>query len=177
MVEMARSRKKKSTETGVSESAIIRQIAASPFQKVKVAIIDIDGVLRGKYLHKDKFLAAAKSGFGFCNVVFGWDTADVCYDNSPYTGWHSGYPDAVASIDLKTFREIPWENKQPFFIGDFSGGDKPLEICPRTLLKRVLANARKAGYSSKCGMEFEWFNFKETAQSLSDKSFQNPLNP
>ncbi len=28
--------------------------------KVKVAVTDIDGVLRGKYLHRDKFLGAAE---------------------------------------------------------------------------------------------------------------------
>ena len=34
--------------------------------KVKVAGIDADGVLRGKVMSKDKFLSALKSGFGFC---------------------------------------------------------------------------------------------------------------
>lgn len=32
--------------------------------KVKVAAVDIDGLLRGKVMHKDKFLAVVKSGFG-----------------------------------------------------------------------------------------------------------------
>ena len=43
---------------------------------------DIDGILRGKYLHHDKFLAAVEGGFGFCDVVFGWDCGDQCYDNT-----------------------------------------------------------------------------------------------
>jgi len=34
--------------------------------KVKVAGIDADGVLRGKIMAKEKFMSAAKSGFGFC---------------------------------------------------------------------------------------------------------------
>ena len=154
---------------------ILKKIADSSFEKIKVAITDMDGVLRGKYLHKDKFLSAAEGGFGFCNVVFGWDSADVCYDNSAYTGWHSGYPDTQAQIDLTTYREIPWENNLPFFLGDFASTDgKPLEICPRQVLKRILRQAEKEGYMVKCGMEFEWFNFKETAQSLAGKGYQNP---
>lgn len=32
--------------------------------KVKVAAVDIDGVLRGKVMHKDKFLNIVKDGFG-----------------------------------------------------------------------------------------------------------------
>ena len=38
-------------------------------KKVKVAITDIDGVLRGKYINVDKFKSALKGGFGFCDVV------------------------------------------------------------------------------------------------------------
>lgn len=32
--------------------------------KIKVAAVDIDGLLRGKVMHKDKFLHVAKDGFG-----------------------------------------------------------------------------------------------------------------
>lgn len=39
--------------------------------KVKVAGVDIDGVFRGKYMSKRKFLSAAKPGsdFGFCSLL------------------------------------------------------------------------------------------------------------
>ena len=39
---------------------------------LKVAVTDIDGILRGKYLAREKFLSAIDGGFGFCNVVLGW---------------------------------------------------------------------------------------------------------
>src|SRR5271170_5893553 len=120
-------------------TAVLDEIRKSEVQKVKVAITDVDGILRGKYLNKEKFLSAADSGFGFCNVVFGWDASDVCYDNADYTGWHTGFPDAQANIDLATHRQIPWENRQPFFLADFVNSDgSPLEICPRQLLKKVV---------------------------------------
>jgi glutamine synthetase len=149
--------------------SVLSEIARSKHEKVKVAITDIDGVLRGKYLHKDKFLSAAQSGFGFCNVVFGWDSSDVCYDNSKYTGWHTGYPDDLARIDPATYRTIPWDDGIPFFLGDFEN-----DVCPRQLLKRVLARAKAAGFAPKCGVEFEWFNFRETPQSLAAKNHVDP---
>jgi glutamine synthetase len=162
-------------------SEILDELRRSPAQKVKVAVTDVDGVLRGKYLHKDKFLAAAEgNGFGFCNVVFGWDSADVCYDNATYTGWHTGYPDAVARIDLATARHVPWEDGVPFFLADFEDGrGRPLEVCPRQLLKGVVARAQNAGFTPRCGLEFEWFNFQETPQSLADKRYvaPTPLTP
>jgi len=155
--------------------SLLKAIARSPHEKVKVAVTDIDGILRGKYLHKDKFLAAAESGFGFCNVVFGWDSGDVCYDNAAYTGWHTGYPDAQVRIDPATHRNVPWDGDVPFFLGDFvDARQQPLDVCPRQLLKRVLERARKAGYAAKCGIEYEWFNFKETPQSLAAKGYVDP---
>ena len=167
----------------VSAKEAIDRVKQSPAKKVKLAVVDMDGILRGKYVHKDKFLSAAESGFGFCNVVFGWDSADVCYDNSRYTGWHTGYPDAVAKIDLSTYREVPWDNQVPFFLADFEaqagdgtggGTSTGLGVCPRRLLKRVVERAEKAGIFPLMSLEYEWFNFRETSQSLADKHFVSP---
>jgi len=163
---------------GMAASAkdVLAELRRSPTQKVKVAVTDIDGVMRGKYLHKDKFLAAAEGGgFGFCNVVFGWDSADVCYDNATYTGWHTGYPDAVARVDLSTARTVPWDGGVPFFLADFEDGQGgPLPVCPRSLLKKIVARAQAAGFVAKAGLEFEWFNFQETPESLAEKHYVSP---
>ncbi len=161
---------KKNASLGVLEA-----VQAAPSVRVKVAVSDMDGILRGKYMHKDKFLAAADGGFGFCNVIFGWDSTDVPYDNTVYTGWHTGYPDALAQIDLSTYRRIPWDDHIPFFLGDFAD-DKgnPLAVCPRQVLKRAIGELDKAGYKALFGLEYEWFNFRETPQSLAEKRYTQP---
>ncbi len=159
---------------------ILDYVKNHPSQKVKVAVTDIDGVLRGKYMSAEKFLSVADSNFGFCDVVFGWDANDLAYDNAAYTGWHTGYPDAKARIDLGTFRKIPWENDVPFFLGDFvNDKDESLAICPRQLLKSVIAQADKQGFAAYTSQEFEWFNFEETPQSLQQKNYSGlqPLTP
>ncbi len=154
---------------------VIDEIVRSDSPRVKVAVVDIDGVLRGKYIHKDKFLHAARGGFGFCSVIFGWDSGDVCYDNTTFSGGHNGYPDAQARIDLATHRNIPWDDNIPFFLADFEDdAGKPLPVCPRQLLKTVIARAKDAGFVANCGIEFEWFNFEETPQSFVDKNHMNP---
>ena len=155
-----------------SEHSALKAVRDSDTGKVKVAVSDIDGVLRGKYLHRDKFFGAAQpypdGGFGFCDVVFGWDSSDVCYDNTTLTGWQHGFPDALARLDLDTYRHVPWDGGVPFFLGEFVKPDgSPSPICPRQTLKRVLKRAAKLGVLPMCGMEFEWFNFAETPQSLS----------
>ncbi len=153
---------------------IIQQIKDHPAGKVKLAVTDIDGILRGKVIHKDKFLTVANSSFGFCDVVFGWDAADKAYDNAQFTGWHTGYPDTEACIDLSTFRKIPWENDLPFFLADFVNQQGHISpVCPRNLLKKIKKEAVEAGYTPLFSQEFEWFNFQETPQELNDKAFRH----
>jgi glutamine synthetase len=153
-------------------------------RKVKVGGFDIDGVLRGKYISLEKFWSVAEPGFGFCDVIFGWDIADVLYDNAKVTGWHSGYPDAHAIIDLDTFRVPPAEPDTAAFLVDFvekdpAGGFRPHPACPRSLLKRVIAEAATRGFEASFGAEFEFWAFKETAASLQEKGFRGltPLSP
>jgi glutamine synthetase len=161
------------------EHPALAAVRKSGTQKVKVACSDIDGILRGKYLHIDKFLGAAephpKGGFGFCDVVFGWDSSDQCYDNAQVTGWQHGFPDALARLDLDTGRNVPWDNGVPFFLGEFVNADgSPYPVCPRQTLKRVLQRANKLGFDVMTGMEFEWFNFAETPHTWAAKQGLSP---
>ncbi len=164
----------------MTKEEIIQYFNQHDVQKVKFAFADIDGILRGKIIHRKKFLSGIEKGYAFCDVAFGWDSADVLYDNTSLTGWHTGFPDATVRIDLDTFRRIPWENDLPFFLADFSQPDgNDLPACPRSLLKRVIAECTALGFHAEYAQEFEWFNFRETPRSLQEKEFRNlePLTP
>ncbi len=153
----------------------LEKLKESGANRVKLAVTDIDGILRGKIVSIEKFQGIAEGGFGFCDVVFGWDSGDVAYDNVKYTGWHTGYPDAQAVVDMKTLRFIPWDDNTPFFLADFVGvKGEGLEVCPRSLLKKVIAQANKQGFSPFFSQEFEWFNFLEDADDLHSRGFTKP---
>ncbi len=146
-------------------------------RKVKVGGFDIDGVLRGKLISLDKFWSAVKQGFGFCDVIFGWDVTDRLYDNATVTGFQTGYPDALARIDLSTFRVLPSEPDTACFLADFHTPDgKPHPACPRNLLKAVVARAEASGYRPKLSGELEFWVFRETGQSLEAKGYRD-LDP
>lgn len=169
-----------SNEQDSDVGAQIRQAAAHPSATVKIAITDIDGILRGKYISRDKFLSVMEKGSTFCDVIFGWDSNDALYDRSAFTGWHTGFPDSPARIDPATLRFIPWEDKLPFFLGELTTADgNPSPVCPRQLLKGIVGEARTAGFSPVFAQEFEWFNFKETAESAAAKQYRDltPLTP
>jgi len=161
----------------MNEKEILEYVKNHPSGKVKIAITDIDGILRGKYISTEKFLLVIQKNIGFCDVVFGWDANDVAYDNASFTGWHSGYPDTPARIDINTFRKIPWEQDLPFFLCELINDAS--YVCPRTLLKAIIKKAEGMGFSPFFSQEFEWFNFEETPQSVHDKKFRDlaPLSP
>ncbi|KAI0664647.1 glutamine synthetase/guanido kinase [Cubamyces menziesii] len=145
--------------------------------KVKVAGIDVDGVLRGKYMSKEKFLSAASSdGFNFCSVIFGWDIHDAVYSKELLiSNRANGYRDLIASIDLATYRRIPWENNVPFFLVSFLDPDTKEPICadPRGVLRKVAQRAQAKGWRCIAGCEYEYFQFKETPDSLAKKGFRD----
>jgi glutamine synthetase len=164
----------------MTSKEIIQYVKDHPSGKVKIAVSDIDGILRGKYISTDKFLSVLENNMGFCDVIFGWDAGDTVYDNVQYTGWHTGYPDAPAALDITTFRKIPWEEDLPFFLGEMAASKKnPPVVCPRQLVRKVAGDAQRAGYTPVFSQEFEWFNFAETPKSANDKQFKNltPLTP
>jgi glutamine synthetase len=144
---------------------------------VKVGVFDIDGVMRGKYMSRAKFLSALKKGFGFCDVVLGWDLNDQLYDNVAYTGWHTGYPDAPVRILPDSCRELPFEDNMLFFLGEFAEAAEA--ICPRGVLRRVLERAGTMGFAPLAGFEYEFFVFEENAHSVREKRYRDlkPMAP
>ncbi|KAI1766713.1 putative glutamine synthetase [Hypoxylon sp. FL1150] len=137
--------------------------------KVKLAGVDVDGMLRGKLVSKKKFLSIAKEGFGFCSVIFGWDMHDRLYDQElKISNKQNGYRDLIAVPDLNSFRRIPWEDNIPFFLVSFFDDDsKPVCADPRGLLKTTVEKLEKQGYNAMAGAELEFFQFKVPTSSTS----------
>lgn len=143
----------------------------------KIGVFDTDGVLRGKYVDRDKFLSAARKGFGFCDVVLGWDSGDQLYDNTKVSGWHTGYRDAIVKLDLSTARTIPFEPDTIFMLGQFEG--EYAQVCPRSVLERVITRAAGMELIPKAALEYEFFLFEETPHSAREKGYRNlkPFTP
>ncbi|KAG9102763.1 hypothetical protein FRC06_001170, partial [Ceratobasidium sp. 370] len=145
--------------------------------KVKVAV---DGILRGKFMSKEKFLSAVKGdGFGFCSVIFGWDMHDMVYPKELLVSNRAnGYRDIIARIDLGTYRRISWEANVPMFLVSFLDPEtlEPVPVCPRGTLAKAIKAAESSGWEPVAGVEYEYFQFKETPHTVDEKKFTN-LSP
>ncbi|MDN5204679.1 glutamine synthetase family protein [Fulvivirgaceae bacterium BMA10] len=161
------------TEQGMDIQSARKLMEELQVQNVKLAVTDCDGVLRGKYVQKKKFDSALKKGFGFCDVIFGWDANDVLYAEDSFTGWQKAFPDAWARIDPDSCRMLPTEDNQSvLFLADFSG-DAAAAVCPRSILKKVMDRLSKLGFSALASSEFEFFLFDETPESIREKGYRN----
>ena len=139
-------------------------------KNVKIGVFDADGIMRGKYMSREKFFSALDKGFGFCDVVLGWDSKDQLYDNVSYTGWHTGYPDAPVRVLPDTARTIPFEGDMVLFLGEFAGAAE--KICPRGTLRKVVERARAMGLEPVSSVEYEFFLFEETPDSVREKNYR-----
>ncbi|KAJ3412899.1 hypothetical protein HDV05_008763 [Chytridiales sp. JEL 0842] len=147
------------------EDKLLKQLDG--YSHVKVTGCDIDGIPRGKLIDTIKLKKSLREGFGFCNVVFGWDCHDVVYDERDLKSGNdeAGFPDILALPDLATLRFTPFENNIPHILLDF---DHP--ACPRSLLKRIIAQAATdLNMKANVGIEYEFYNFKETPGTLAEK--------
>ncbi|PKF76656.1 glutamine synthetase [Vibrio sp. vnigr-6D03] len=144
---------------------------------VKVGLFDNDGIMRGKYMSKGKFFSSLDKGFAFCDVVLGWDSKDQLYDNTTFTGWHTGYPDAPVKILPETCRDVLDEDGMLLFIAEFD--EKAANVCPRGTLERILKKFDDLGLNAFAAFEYEFFVFNETSKSVREKNYNNlePITP
>lgn len=154
----------------------IALVEQSSLTHIKLGLSDIDGIIRGKYMRKDKFISSLKNGFAFCDVVMGWDSNDELYDNTTFTGWHTAYPDAQVRIDPTSCRRLPLERNARgedmlFFIADLDG--PAAEVCPRRLLHRMIDRAAAMGFDAHAALEYEFFMFDETPDTVREKQYRN----
>lgn len=160
-----------------SPEALFTYLDQETIRFFKIGVFDIDGVFRGKYVNRDKFESAVRKGFGFCDVVLGWDSQDQLYDNTKVSGWHTGYRDAPVELDLNSVRKLPFEDDTILLLGQFSGDYEA--VCPRRVLDRVVAKAEAMGFHPRAALEYEFFLFQETPESAREKNYTDltPLTP
>ena len=115
-------------------------------------------------------LSASCSEFKF-TMPSGWDMHDSFYSKELSVGNRAnGYRDVIASIDLSTYRRIPWENNVPFFLLSFLDPDtkKPLIVDPRGILKMITDRAAGVGNECFAGIEYEVCLFRDSSGTPSD---------
>jgi len=138
-----------------------------------VAMTDTNGLLRGQMVSTGSLRGIAKNGMGMAPAQLALDPTDV-HLNMPGVNDDSGdFHDDPLVVDPASARRLPWSKPghDLLVLSNYSGASA--EICPRALLKSVLARADKAGLEPKYGMELEYTLFDETPESARAKGYRN----
>ncbi len=140
---------------------------------IKLGMVDIDGLWRGKRVTVDYFFdSIISNGANIADILFGWDIADKLIPGLAFTSWQTGYPDIFMVPDLSTLAIVPWEDRTASFICDVVDvhGD-PVKVSPRQVLKKVLDGMSKDDLTVAVGYELEFYLLRETARSLEEKKY------
>jgi glutamine synthetase len=128
----------------LSVGEIIRQLNEQGTTKVKLAVTDIDGILRGKIISYEKFLSIAGKRIRILWRDL-WLGLIRCGIRQRFLHrWHTVTPMQLLYSITNTFRSVPWEIRPGFFLADF--GDikgNPHPTCPRTLLKTIADTGKR----------------------------------
>ena len=138
-----------------------------------VAMTDTNGLLRGQMVSAGSLRGIAKTGMGMSPVTLALDPTDAMLVIPGVSDGSSDFHDDPLVVDPATVRRLPWSKPghDLLVLSNYSG--PTAQMCPRSILKRVLERVDAAGFRPRYGMELEYTLFDETPQSARAKGYRN----
>jgi glutamine synthetase len=153
-------------------SDVKQWLADNQITSIQVQATNLDGTFLGKTLAPEKFLGGLDQGFPFADVVFGNDIGGFPVLGMAFPTWRGELDDIYLRVDLGTL--VVWRPGVAAVIGDFwTQQGAPVSVCPRNLLRKVIARAAEGGYEVKAAVEIEATIFEESVQEARAKGFQD----
>ena len=129
-------------------------LAQKGVRAVRLLYTDLHGIARGKDIPIPHFADMCEEGAAFCAAVMGTDL-----HHTPVVGGEEGYVDFAIRPDLETLRQVPWQPEVAWCLGEAwtLDGSEHWPVCPRALLKRVIASYAERGLTPIVAPELEFF--------------------
>ena len=142
-------------------------------KNVTIALSDMHGLLRGKYISRDKLESVLEGGWGNPPVMLALDFEDVIMEAPVIADGSDGFADTFARALPETCREIAWESpaRNLLLLAEFAGEFE--DICPRGIYRRVAKMAADMGFQPYHALEYEFTMFEETALSAHQKDYRD----
>ena len=126
-----------------------------------ISFTDLFGVIRSKLVPASAIEGMQKEGAGFAGFA-------AHLDMTPADADMFGLPDPERLIQL------PWKPEVGWLPSDIYINGKIVEHGPRSVLKKVLADAKLKGYRMKSGVECEYFILTPEGKAVSDPDDLQP---
>jgi glutamine synthetase len=152
----------------------IEEYLADPASRfATVAMTDTNGLLRGQMVSVGSLKGIARNGMGMAPAQLALDPTDAMLTIPGVNDDKGDFHDDPLQLDPATARRLPWSKPghDLLVLSNYTGASA--EICPRAILKKVIARAGEAGLVPKYGMELEYTLFDETPESAKAKGYRN----
>ncbi len=138
-----------------------------------VAMTDTNGLLRGQMVSVGSLKGIMKNGMGMAPAQLALDPTDAMLTIPGVNDDKGDFHDDPLQVDPASARRLPWSKPgyDLLVLSNYTGA--AAQICPRAILKSVLARAADAGLVPKYGMELEYTLFDETPESAKAKGYRN----
>ncbi|WP_229052503.1 glutamine synthetase family protein [Aeromicrobium sp. Leaf350] len=130
-------------------------------RSVRLEATNHDGSFLGKIVSPAKFASGRESGFAFADILFAIDLGNEIVFGDAYPDWRGNLYDIQMVPDLSTM--VEWRPGLDAVIGDYWLKDgSPVPICPRNLLRRLVAQLGEHGLAVTTAVEIEATLFEES---------------
>ena len=160
----------------ISIEDLEQAVASGAIDTVITAVCDMQGRLVGKRVTATFFLEHCREhGTHFCTYLLATDMELTTPEGFRGQNWDSGYGDYLAKPDWSTLRVIPWLERTAMVLCDVwdETADRPVEIAPRTILRKQVERLEALGFSPRMATELEFYVLKESYEEAHAKGFAN----
>ncbi len=151
-------------------------VAQDEIETVVVGFTDHFGRLMGKRFDAEFFVEnAASHGTHGCDYLLTVDMEMEPVPGYSFANWERGYGDFHLVPDLTTLRRASWLNKTALVLCDLENerAHAPVDVAPRSVLRRQLAKADATGYQVMAASELEYYIFEDSYRTADEKKYHN----
>jgi len=160
----------------ITREALEQLIVDGEIDTVVVAFPDLQGRMVGKRTTGRFFLdQVADGGTENCDYLIACDLDNEPVPGYRFTSYDQGYGDMLARPDWSTVRVTPWVERTALVLCDLHEVDsgEPIEVAPRTVLRRQVEAATSLGYLPMVASEIEFYLFHDTYDEAHAKGYRD----
>ncbi len=147
-------------DTAKLRARVLQRISDEGIRKVRLVVTDMYGVPRGKVIPVERFERALSEGHPFAIPLLACNLWETHSPNETEYGKDIGYRNGVLILDPSTFTALPWTPDTAHVLTDLYDQAGSVVATPRSVLRRVLDDARSIGLEPVFGNELEFYVFQ-----------------
>lgn len=139
---------------------------------VRLEATNHEGSLLGKNVSLAKFASGKEFGFAFADILFAIDLSNEIVLGDAFPDWRGNIYDIQMIPDLTTL--VEWKPGLDSVIGDYWLKDgRPVPICPRNLVRRMVDRLASLGYTASVAVEIEATLFEDSVHEARERGYQD----